>query len=141
MSLILDIQESLAYILSMPYDKEFARDMSIGMVAYVLILFASIYYVKGHLGDPLRFAVAVLPMLPLAFVARASVRRLTRLDELQRQIQYASLAVTVLVTALITLTYGFLENVGMPHVNVLWVWPLMGAIWGISACIAARYYQ
>ena len=125
----------------MPADKEFSRDMAIGMVAYVLILFASIYYVKAHPGDPMRFAVALLPMLPLVFVARATVRRLTRLDELQRQIQYASLAVTVLATALITLTYGFLENVGMPHVNVLWVWPLMGAIWGISAFVAARYYQ
>lgn len=122
-------------------DKEFSRDMFLGMVAYVVVLFASIAYIKDHMDVPARFLIAILPMIPLIFVARASVRRLTRLDELQKQIQYSALAVTVLATALITLTYGFLENVGLPHVNVLWVWPLMGAIWGASSCIAARYYQ
>jgi hypothetical protein len=122
-------------------DKEFSRDMFLGMVAYVVVLFASIAYIKDHMDLPARFLIAVLPMIPLVFVARASVRRLTRLDELQKQIQYTALAITVLATALITLTYGFLENVGLPHVNVLWVWPLMGATWGTASCIAARCYQ
>ena len=125
----------------MPADREFSREMIIGMAAYVVILLASVYFVKDHMDNPWRFLIALLPMIPLIYVARASVRRLNRLDELQRQIQYTALAVTVLATALITLTYGFLENVGMPHVNVLWVWPLMGAVWGIAACIAARYYS
>lgn len=132
---------ALGYTLGMPTDREFARDMAIGMIAYAAILFASIYFVKAHMEEPVRFLVAVLPMLPLIYVARASVRRLNRLDELQKQIQFTALAITVLATALLTLTYGFLENVGMPHVNVLWVWPLMGAIWGASACVSARYYQ
>lgn len=122
-------------------DKEFSRDMFLGMIGYVVVLFASLAYIKGHMDLSARFLIAVLPVIPLVFVARASVRRLTRLDELQKQIQYTALAITVLATALITLTYGFLENVGLPHVNVLWVWPLMGATWGISSCIAARYYQ
>lgn len=125
----------------MPTDKEYARDMFLGMAAYVAILFASIYFIKAHADSPWRYAVALLPMLPLAYVARASVRRLNRCDELQKRIQYTALSVTVLATALITLTYGFLENVGLPHVNMIWVWPVMGAIWGISACIAQRYYQ
>ena len=68
-------------------------------------------------------------------------RRIARLDELQRQVQLGALGVTVLATALLTLTYGFLENVGAPHINVIWVWPVMGAIWGISSCIAGRYYS
>lgn len=125
----------------MPADKQFSREMLIGMLAYMVLLFGSIFWIKGHMEAPWRFAVALLPMIPLVYVARACVRRLARLDELQRQVQLGALGVTVLATALLTLTYGFLENVGAPHINVMWVWPVMGAIWGISSCVAARHYS
>ncbi len=125
----------------MPYDKQFAREMAFGMIGYVVLLFASIYWVKDHMDTPWRFAVAIVPMFPLIYVARASVLRMTRMDELQKQIQFSALAVTVLATALLTLTYGFLENVGAPHVNVLWVWPLMGLIWGIASHFSWRHYS
>ena len=125
----------------MPADKQYSREMLIGMLAYVVLLFGSIFWIKGHMETPWRFAVALLPMLPLTYVARASVRRIARLDELQRQVQLGALGVTVLATALLTLTYGFLENVGAPHINFIWVWPIMGLIWGISSCVAARYYS
>ena len=131
----------MAYTLTMPTDKQFAREMTIGFIGYIIFLFGSIYWVKDHMETPWRFAVAVLPMLPLVYVARASVTRLMRLDELQKQIQLSALAVTVLATALITLTYGFLENVGAPHINVIWVWPLMGALWGIASYFSSRYYS
>lgn len=141
MSLILDIMSFIAYNLSMSTDKQYARELLIGMVGYIVLLLGSIYWVKDHLDNPWRFAVAVLPMIPLIYVARASVARINRLDEMQKQIQLTALAVTVLATALVTLTYGFLENVGAPHINVLWVWPLMGAMWGTSSVLASRYYS
>lgn len=125
----------------MTTDKLYGREFAIGMAAYVVILFASIYFLKAHMDSPWRFPVAVLPMLPLIYVARANVRWLGSLDELQKRIQYTALSVTVLATALIVLTYGFLENAGLPNVNVMWVWPLMGFIWGISAMFASRYYR
>ncbi len=125
----------------MPYDKQFAREMTIGMIGYVVVLFGSIYWIKNHMDAPWRFGIAILPMFPLIYVARASVLRMTRMDELQKQIQFSALAVTVLATALLTLTYGFLENVGAPHINVLWVWPLMGLIWGIASHFSRRHYS
>jgi hypothetical protein len=125
----------------MPADKQFNREMFIGMLAYVVLLFGSIFWIKAHLQSPVRFAVTLLPMIPLIYLARASVGRLTRLDEMQRQVQLGALGVTVLATALLTLTYGFLENVGAPQLSLIWIWPIMGAVWGISSCIAARYYS
>ena len=131
----------ISYIMSMPSDKRFSIEMTWGMIAYVTVLLVSIWVIKHHMDAGWRYLVAPLPMIPLIFVARASVARLGRLDELQKSIQYTALSVTVLVTAIVTLTYGFLENVGLPHINVLWVWPLMGFVWGITACIAQRRYQ
>jgi hypothetical protein len=45
-----------------------------------------------------------------------------------------NLAVAAAVTAGASLTYGFLENAGFPKLSMFVVWPVMGAVWGVSAC-------
>ncbi len=44
-------------------------------------------------------------------------------------------------TAVLSLTYGFLQNAGFPDANWAWVWPLMGTLWIIGKLIAKRKYQ
>jgi hypothetical protein len=124
-----------------PTDKSYARAALFWMTVYAVLLAMTHSLIAHHSTSPWRYPVAVLPMIPLGFVARATVRHLARLDELHRRIQLSALAMTVLVTALLTLTYGFLEKVGFPPISVLWVWPWMAAIWGVTTLIAKhRYY-
>lgn len=124
----------------MSFDRKFGRAMAIWFVIYILILLPSLTFTEQHLDSSWRFVVAVLPMIPLVFIARETVKHLARMDELHRRIQLTSLAMTVLITALVTLTYGFLERAGFPRVSVLWVWPFMAAIWAVTRFVAQRRY-
>jgi hypothetical protein len=63
------------------------------------------------------------------------------MDELQRRIQLEALALASDGTALLTFSYGFLENVGFPHLSLFWVLPLMCALWGLGAGVAGRKYR
>ena len=44
-------------------------------------------------------------------------------------------------SALLTFSYGFLENVGFPHISWLWVWPVMGVMWMVGLRLASHRYQ
>ena len=63
------------------------------------------------------------------------------LDELQRRIQLEAVAFSFLATCLITLTWAFQQNAGLPRFDVSWVAPLLIALWGIGVGIAKRRYQ
>ncbi len=63
------------------------------------------------------------------------------MDELGRQIQLEALAFSFVGTALTTFGYGFLENAGLPHVNAMFVLPLMFALWGVGLALAVRKYN
>ena len=63
-----------------------------------------------------------------------------RLDELQRRIQFEAIAFAFAGTALLTFSYGFVENVGFPHLSWFFVWPIMAILWIIGLGIATRRY-
>ena len=46
-----------------------------------------------------------------------------------------SIAIGAAVTAALSLTYGFLESAGFPKLSMFWVWPVMGLVWGLHACL------
>jgi hypothetical protein len=120
------------------YLKEFGGSMA----AYVIIVFASVWLLKHNAAhSPLRFVLAVLPVVPAAFAMWAAIRYFRGLDELQRRIQLEGLAFSFLATCLIALSWGFLQNAGLPQADVIWVAPLLVFLWGVGCCIAKRRYQ
>jgi hypothetical protein len=120
--------------------KRYLKEFLPAMAAYAVMVPVSIWLLKGHEHSPLRF-LAVLPVIPSAFAMWAAIRFFRGLDELQRRIQFEGLAFSFLATCLISLTWGFLQNAGLPHADVIWVTPLLIFLWGVGACIAARRYQ
>ena len=77
-----------------------------------------------------RYAVALLPVVPGAFIVVAAVRFHRRIDELQQRITLEAIALAFAGTAVIAFTYGFVEEaVDLPRINWTWVWALMGALW------------
>lgn len=111
------------------------------MAAYCLLLLASIWLIGAHPHAVWRIPVAISPAVPLAFALWAVVRFFGQLDELQRRIQLEALAVAFAATALITIGYGLLENVGLPTLSWAWVTPLMIALWGVATAVASRRYR
>jgi len=82
-----------------------------------------------------RTAVMISPMLPFLLAVWAIVRQFGRMDEYIRQWSLENIAIAAAVTAGWTFTYGFLENAGYPRISMFMVWPVMGAVWGLLACI------
>lgn len=110
------------------------------MGIYVVVLFASISVVRAHPTAGWRYAVALLPMLPVIPIPWFAIVFLREMDELERRIQLEALAFAFVATALTTLAYGFLQTVGLPDVNWVFVWPVLGTFWGLGRLIARRKY-
>jgi hypothetical protein len=103
-------------------------------------VYVSVWLLKHHEHSPLRFLLAVLPVVPAAFAMWAAIRYFRGLDELQRRIQFEGLAFSFLATCLIALSWGFLQNAGLPHADVIWVAPLLIGLWGVGTCVAKLRY-
>jgi hypothetical protein len=115
--------------------------MALAMLAYLIFLVGSVTVLQANPDAPWRYAVAVLPVAPAAIVVLLFVRRLARLDELQRRIQTQAFGFSLGTTALLTFAYGFLEGVGLPHLNWTFVLPLMAILWAVGAAIFTIRYR
>src|ERR1700730_13935551 len=121
-----------------PYYLEFASSL----VAYGIFLFVSIAALKTLPADSIwRIPIALLPMLPAAGVVAAVVRQLGRVDELQRRQLLESLSIAFAGSALATFGYGFLENIGFPHISWFFVWTVMGALWLVGSVVTPLRYR
>jgi hypothetical protein len=116
-------------------------EMALAMLAYLIFLVGSVTVLQANPNAPWRYAVAVLPVAPAVLVILLFVRRLGRLDELQRRIQTQAFGFSLGTTALLTFAYGFLEGVGLPHLNWTFVLPLMAILWAVGAAIFTIRYR
>ena len=121
--------------------KRFLKEFGTSMAGYTAMVPVSIWLLKGHEHSPLRYLFAVLPVIPAAFAMWATIRFVRGLDELQRRTHFEGMAFSFLGTCLISLTWGFLQNAGLPHADVIWVAPLLILLWAIGLHVARRRYQ
>jgi len=108
------------------------------IAAYAVILTASVYGLNHGVIGFLRYVVAVVPAVPIIGVSLAVVRWLRATDEYERQTTITGMAIAGGLTALIAVTYGFLENAGMPRMSVWISYLIFMTIWGIATPILKR---
>lgn len=119
-----------------------ALEFGAALVAYGVVLAISILALKSLPSTSgWRAPVALTPMLPAAAVLAAVMRHVSRVDELQRQQLLESLALAFAGTALLTFGYGFLENVGFPHLSWFFVWAVMAVLWALGALVTHVRYR
>jgi hypothetical protein len=116
-------------------------EFGLAMLAYLMFLVGSVTVLGANPTAWWRYVIAVLPVAPAAIVLLLFVRRLARMDELQRRIQTEAFGFSLGATALITFAYGFLEGVGLPHLNWTFVLPLMAVSWGVGTAIFTFRYR
>lgn len=121
--------------------KRYMRDLSLSSIAYVLILSVSTLVVNNNPDSPWRILIALTPVIPTIFMVLVFVRYLSGIDELQQRIQLMAIGVAAAVTGLATFAYGFLENIGFPHLPLVWVFPTLIALWGLGTAYFSRKYQ
>lgn len=108
--------------------RRYMIQVTVTMAAYVAILFAVMWALnRFELHGTLRYAVTLAPLVPIAFLIPAVARYFRESDELERRIVTEAFAIGAAVTAILAVTYGFLENTGLPHLSAWWTWTaLMG---------------
>ena len=106
--------------------------------SYAALVGISGWIVDANPGADWRYAVAVLPMLPVGFVLRDWLRMFRHSDELEQRIALESIAFAFGATALLTFTFGFLQLAGLPDINWLFVWAVMGSCWILGGRLARR---
>lgn len=122
--------------------RRYAFEFVGAMTAYALVLVASLLALNAMPHDSAwRVPVSLLPMLPCVLTLWAVVRQTRRMDELQMRVQFEAIGFAFAGTALLTFSYGFLENVGMPRLSMFFVWPVMAVLWMIGGQISARRYR
>jgi hypothetical protein len=121
--------------------KRYLREFMPAMMVYAVMVIVTVWLLKHQVYPSLRLLFAVIPVIPALFAMWAAIRYFRGLDELQRRIQFEGLAFSFLATCVIALTWGLLQNAGLPHADVIWVAPGLVFLWGIGACIAKQRYQ
>lgn len=121
--------------------KTYVRKFSAAMAAYVVVLLGTTLLVNQMADSVWRYPLAVLPVIPVIFAVFAYLEYLSRIDELAQRIQLQALGFAFGVTGLVTFSYGLLQNIGLPAIPWVWIFPAMIALWGLGTLIASRRYQ
>lgn len=129
-----------------PAGRRYLRALWPALVLYSLTLVASIWWIRQGIESlPLRGLVAVLPVLPIAWMMHAALRYLREIDELQRRIETEAIGAASLLVALVYFAGGMLEKaevIGMDAgIAMIWVFPMLCGIYGIAKMILTRRYQ
>ena len=128
-----------------PYEpnKRYRRQMLIWAITYCVVTYASVYTLKNagieHFG--LRTLIALLPMLPIAWVGIIMLRFIRSLDEMQQKIQLEAVVFSAVMTGLFTGAYGFMEGVGYPELDTVWIMPMLMVLWVGGQMLARRRYR
>jgi hypothetical protein len=120
---------------------KYLATMFISLVLYVAALAVSLRWLHAGVEGPLKYFVALLPVLPALGIPLAVVRFCQSMDELELRKQLEALAFAFASAAIVTFTYGFLQNAGLPEVSWVWVWPVMAVCWMVGLAVARWRYR
>jgi hypothetical protein len=97
------------------------RQFGLTSMVYVAALAAAIWAFSSLPASPLRTTLIVLPILPGLALIGLTVRSYRLCDEFIRLRMLQAAAVAVLVVAAFSLTYFFLELLGLPRLSSAWI--------------------
>jgi hypothetical protein len=95
------------------------------MLSYVVLLGLAVWTLDSQtVAGPLRYAIAILPALPLVGVIALVAQAISaEEDEFQRAVWAEAMLWGVAATMVATTLWGFLEMAGAPHLSLYWVFP------------------
>jgi hypothetical protein len=113
----------------------------VSLLLYAAVLVASLRWLHAGVAEPWKYLVALMPVFPAMGIPYAVVRALHTMDELELRMQLEALAFGFGAAAIVTFTYGFLQNADLPQVSWVWVWPVMAVCWLVGQVVARRKYR
>jgi hypothetical protein len=108
---------------------------------YAAILLPSCEFLKSHPDSPWRLPVAIAPVVPIAFIVLNSFRSVRQMDELQQRKSLEAGAFAYPAMIVLSITYGFMQNVGFPAVNWMYVGVAMLLLFGVGRILVWFRYR
>ena len=119
-------------------ERTYVVEMAIAGAAYVGLLYVRKPLLAVTSEPALGVAIKIMPIVPVYLIALAVWRHYRRIDEYARLKLLESLALAGGFTAIIATTYIILEDVGLPHLDLLWSMPLFGVSWAAASFLRER---
>jgi len=121
--------------------KTYTRNLSISMVFYMGSLFAVNSFLNhNELVQWQAGLLALIPMVPVVFAVRAVITFSRTWDELQKQQAMEGTLIAFLLVGMGTFLYGFLEGVGFPVLETIWIFPMLILAQGLGRMIVMWKY-
>lgn len=131
-----------------PAESRYTRRLVVAMAVYVALLFGSILGLKSFAAEwpvAVRALIALLPVLPIAFVGKIFIDYLGECDEMIRRIELEAVSLSSLIVGLLFMAVGFLMQAGVFTLAggtvAIWVFPLLCGIYGLTKWLAIRRYR
>jgi uncharacterized membrane protein len=126
--------------------KRYLREFIPAILAYVVLIFLSVAWLRTLEGTAARTVITLLPVLPVAFVIRAMVRVIRDQDEFERRIDLEAIAMAGGIGGFGFFTYGMLlsaEVIAAPPAKAIavWVLPVLIACFGVCKCAVRFHYR
>ncbi len=120
----------------------YTRDFGLSMALYMAAVFG-INMVPGIEEMPKWQAVliALIPIVPILMSIRAVLVFHRSMDELHKQIAMEATIIAFFLVGLGSFSYGFLEGVGFPQLDVIWIFPALIMTQGVAQFVVRRKYQ
>ncbi|MBB3835159.1 hypothetical protein LL967_15355 [Xanthomonas campestris pv. zinniae] len=135
-----DMRDSTRPVLARRYRREFGVPMAL----YVVVMLFWRYLLAQVNPDWARVLIALLPPVLVMLVIRAVARYVRDSDEMQRRIELEAIAMAAGLVSGAYMTAGFLQAARLIDVPasaaMLWVFPLLCAVYGITKGIHARRF-
>ena len=114
---------------------------TVGAVLYSVGVLVGLRWARSMEGDPWRFAFALLPMLGVLICAWAMMRLVREADEMQARKVMEALVVSAAGTVITSIAYSFLEEVGAPHISLMWVTVVWAFFFGVGMLWSTWRYR
>lgn len=124
-----------------PAAKKYRRDTIISFSLYGVILFSvNTYLIANGAEGWLPVLLALMPILPILYFARSVIIFSRTWDELQRQIAFEATVIAFFIVGIGSFTYGFLEGIGFPALDTVWIMPMLIAVQGAAMFLVRGKY-
>lgn len=126
-----------------PHVKRYFVQFGGSMIGYMVLLFGSVWLLNTQeLGVVARGALALLPVIPALFGLYAVVVFYRAIDEFQKRVISEAMLIAALLVGFGTFAYGFLEGaLDLPALPLIWVFPVMIGLYGLTACVLKWVYR
>ena len=119
----------------------YSLELAGSILAYAVVVVVSLMFLRENPDSPWRIPVTVAPVIPIVFMMLAVIRFVRCMDEMLRHLNLEAVLIAYIATLILCFSYGFLENVGFPSFNTMWVGFAMILLWSVGQLVAGRKYR